>query len=109
MHYGTPLLSSEEFLAVMDKELSATEPCKLLPNNLFHDVCLIFSRQNKRLKMLQKVVKKETLLLKYTGLASLISYVALNFAWYAFTTVFHWHHTSSMVKMPSRALQMSLR
>jgi hypothetical protein len=102
------LLSREEFLATMDKELSATEPLELLPS-LFRDVRMIFPRQNKILKRLQKVVKKQTLLLKHAGLAGLISYVALNFAWYTCAIVFHWRRTSSSVELSSRALWTSLR
>jgi hypothetical protein len=102
------LLSREEFLATMDKELSATEPLELLPS-LFRDVRLIFPRQNKRLKRLRKVVKKQTLLLKHAGLAGLISYVALNFAWYTCAIVFQWRRTSSTVELSSRALGTSLR
>jgi uncharacterized protein YqgQ len=103
------LLSREDFLAVMDKELSATEPRELLPKNLFRDARLIFPRQNQRLKKLRKVVKKQSLLLKHAGLAGLVSYVALNFAWYTFAIVFHWRRTSSTVEMSSRALRTSLR
>lgn len=103
------LLSREEFLAVMDKELSATEPRELLPNNLFRDARLIFPRQNQMLKRLRKVAKKQTLLLKHAGLAGLISYVALNFAWYTFSIVFQWRRTSSTVEISSRALGTSLR
>jgi lysophospholipase L1-like esterase len=102
------LLSREEFLATMDKELSATEPLELLPS-LFREVRLIFPRQNKRLKRLRKAVKKQTLLLKHAGLAGLISYVALNFAWYTCAIVFHWHRTSSTVELSTRALGTSLR
>lgn len=101
-------LSREEFLASMDKELSATEPTELLPS-LFREARLFFPRQNLKLKRLRKVFKKQIALLKDAGMAGLISYVTLNFAWYTIAIVSQWRHTTPTVEISSRALGTALR
>jgi hypothetical protein len=103
------LLTREEFLATMDKELSAaSEPTELLPS-LFREARLFFPRQNQKLKRLRKVVKKQFALIKDAGLAGLISYSTLSVAWYTCAIVFQWRCTTPTVEISSRALRTALR
>lgn len=102
------LLSREEFLRSMDKELAATEPTELLPT-LFRDARLFFPRQNLKLKRLRKVFKKQFVLVKAAGLAGVMSYLALSFAWYTIAILAQWRHSTSTVEMSSRALGTALR
>lgn len=103
------LLSREEFLATMDMELSsASEPAELLPT-LFRDARLFFPRQNQKLKRLRKVLKRQFALIKDAGLAGLISYTTLSFAWYTCAIIFQWKYTTPSVEITSRAFGTALR
>ena len=102
------LMSREEFLASIDKELASTEPTESRPFP-FREARQFFPRQNLKLKRLRKVLKKQTALMKDAGLAGLISYVTLSFAWYTCAIFVQWRHTSPTVEITSRALGTAMR